>query len=104
MISCKPTLTVSTDYDRSVNFSAYKTFSLYYLISNKNVNELNENRIWNSIRAGMLKKGYIENDHNPDIVVNAVSVVKNKKYVSARSFSELLFFENDATANIQTVM
>jgi len=83
MFSCKPSLKVSSDYDRSANFSAYRTFSLYYLISNKNVSELNETRIWNSIRTEMLRRGYKENDQNPDIVVNAVSVVKNKKYVSA---------------------
>ena len=83
MVSCKPTLNVSSDYDRSANFSTYKTFSLYYLISNKNVNELNENRIWNSIRAEMMKKGYKENDQQPDIILNAVSVVKNRNSVSA---------------------
>jgi hypothetical protein len=85
MVSCKPTLKVSSDYDRSVNFSAYKTFSLYYLVTNKNVTELNEDRIWNSIRVEMLKKGYKEDNRRPDIVVNALSVVKNKKYVTASS-------------------
>ena len=85
LFSCKPTLNVSTDYDRSVNFSAYKTFSLYYLATNKNVSELNEDRIWNSIRAEMIRKGYKENNTDPDLVVNAVSVIKNKKYLSASS-------------------
>ena len=85
MFSCKPTLQVSTDYDRTANFSAYKTFSLYYLVTNRNVNELNEERIWNSIRIAMAKKGYTETNQNPDLVVNAVSVLKNKKYVTANS-------------------
>lgn len=85
VMSCKPALKVSSDYDRSANFSAYKTFSLYYLVTNKNVTELNEDRIWKSVRAEMLKKGYLENNNNPDLMVNAVSVVKNKKYISATS-------------------
>jgi hypothetical protein len=85
MVACKPTLKVSTDYDRSANFSQYKTFSLYYLITNRNVSELNEERIWNSIRAEMIKKGYQENNRNPDLVVNAMSVLKNRKTVSANS-------------------
>jgi hypothetical protein len=85
MFSCKPTLKVSTDYDRTVNFSQYRTFSLYYLVTNRNVSELNEGRIWNSLRAEMIKKGYQENDKNPDMVVNAISVVKNRKTVSANS-------------------
>ena len=83
--SCKPALKVSSDYDRTVNFSEYKTFSLYYLATSKNVSELNEERLWNSIRTEMTKKGYIENDQEPDVVVNAVSILKKKKYVSANS-------------------
>jgi len=66
--SCKPALKVSSDYDRTVNFSEYKTFSLYYLATSKNVSELNEERLWNSIRTEMTKKGYIENDQEPDVV------------------------------------
>jgi hypothetical protein len=85
MVSCKPTLKVSADYDRSANFSQYKTFSLYYLVTSRNVSELNEQRIWKSLRAEMIKKGYKENDKNPDLVVNALSVVKNRKSVSANS-------------------
>src|SRR5687767_3859789 len=84
-MSCKPTVKVSADYDRSANFSAYKTFGMFYLVTNRNVSELNEERIWNSIRAEMLKKGYVEDNINPDLLVNAVSVVKNKKYLSASS-------------------
>ena len=31
--SCKATLKVFSDYDKSANFSSYKTFSLYYLVT-----------------------------------------------------------------------
>lgn len=85
VVSCKPTLKVSSDYDKSANFSSYKTFSLYYLVTSKNVTQFNEERIWNSIREEMQKKGYIEDDNNPDIVVNAISVINNKKYLAANS-------------------
>lgn len=83
--SCKPTVKVQTDYDRNAHFSSYKTFSLYYLVTSRNINELNEERIWNAIRTEMISKGYVENNQHPDLVVNAVSVLKNKKYVSASS-------------------
>src|SRR5215471_12825134 len=83
--SCKPTLKVVSDYDKSANFSSYKSFSLYYLLTSRTVSELNEERIWNYIRAEMVKKGYVENDKNPDLVVNAVSILDNKKYVTADS-------------------
>jgi hypothetical protein len=86
-VSCKPTLKVSSDYDRQANFSGYKTFSLFYLATNKNVTELNAGRIWNSVRAEMIRKGYTETYTNPDLLVNAVSVVKNKQHVGATSGS-----------------
>src|SRR4029079_14488252 len=60
--SCKPSLKVFSDYDHSADFSFYKTFSLYYLVTSRTVNELNEERIWNYIRAEMIRKGYVEND------------------------------------------
>jgi hypothetical protein len=84
-VSCKPTLKVSSDYDRSANFSSYKTFSLYYLFTSRTISELNEERIWNAIRSEMITKGYVEDNGNPDIVVNALSTLQNKKYVTAHS-------------------
>ena len=83
MISCKPTLKVSSDYDKSVNFSVYKTFSLYKHTTSKTVNELNADRIANAVRFEMTKKGYIETDLNPDLLVNAAPVLENEKYFSA---------------------
>jgi hypothetical protein len=83
IVSCGPTVKVTSDYDRSANFSAYKTFSVYHLATTLNVNELNAERIWNSIRNEMIKKGYTESNKNPDLLINAFSVLKDKKYVSA---------------------
>lgn len=81
--SCGPTLKVNTDYDRSVNFSDYKTFSMYNLKSNGSVSQLNEDRIAKYIRAEMSKRGFTEDKKNPDLMVNALTVLKNKKGISA---------------------
>lgn len=83
IVSCSPTVKVTSDYDRNADFSAYKTFSVYNLTTAPNVNLLNAERIWNSIRKEMIRKGYKENDHNADLLVNAFSVLKDKKYVAA---------------------
>ena len=80
-VSCAPTVKVTTDYDRSANFSAYKTFTVDNFPTN--VNDLNARRIFNSIRGEMIKKGYTETDNNPDLVVNVISILKDKKYISA---------------------
>jgi hypothetical protein len=74
---------VTTDYDRSVNFTVYKSFSLYNFTSTLNVNQLNAERIMNSVRSEMIKKGYIEDNYNPDLMINVVSLLKDKKSISA---------------------
>ena len=80
--SCGPSIKVTSDYDRSVNFTAYKTFSMYEMKS-ENVNQLNQDRIERYIRAEMTKRGFTETKENPDLLVNAMTVMKNKKGISA---------------------
>lgn len=82
MSSCAQTIKVTTDYDRSTNFSTYKTFSFYALASTLNVNEMNQDRIIKSIRMEMLKKGFTENNYTPDLVISAITVLKDKKRLS----------------------
>ncbi len=82
-ISCAPVLQVNSDYDRSANFSSYKTFSMYNLTTTGNVNQLNADRIENSIRAEMIRKGLKENKNNPDLMVNAVTVLKDRRAITA---------------------
>jgi len=80
-VSCAPTIKVTTDYDKSVNFAAYKSFSLYNYTSTPNVSELNARRILNSVRSEMIKKGYIEDNYNPDLTINVLSLLKDKKSI-----------------------
>ncbi|KFF07301.1 DUF4136 domain-containing protein [Flavobacterium reichenbachii] len=83
--SCSPTVKVTTDYDHSANFGEYKTFAVYDLKAQQGqVNQLNVDRVTNAIRAGMIAKGFTESD-NPDLKVNAVSILKNKTSVSANT-------------------
>lgn len=85
--SCGPSLKVNSDYDRSVNFTEYKTFSMYNLATTHTVSRFNAERIINSIRTEMAGKGYIEDDTNPDLMVNAVSVLLNKNGIKANTNS-----------------
>jgi hypothetical protein len=84
--SCGPTLKVSSDYDRTVNFSAYKTYSIYNLKSKGSVNQLNEDRIIKYLNAEMAKRGFKQDNHNPDLMVNALTVLKDKRGVSATNY------------------
>ena len=81
--SCAPTVKVTTDYDHSANFSEYKTFAVYDLKAQQGqVNQLNVDRVAKAIRSEMLAKGFTESS-NPDLKVNAVSILKNKTQVTA---------------------
>jgi hypothetical protein len=84
LIGCAPTVKVTTDYDHAANFSEYRTFTVYDLKAQEGqVNQLNADRVAKSIRAEMTAKGFKESTDNPDLKVNAVSILKNKTQVTA---------------------
>jgi hypothetical protein len=83
--SCSPTVKVTNDYDHAVNFSEFKTFAVYDLKAQQGqISQLNVDRIIKAIRAEMISKGFTESD-NPDLKVNAVSILKDKTSVTANS-------------------
>jgi len=84
--SCSPTVNVTTDYDHAANFGEYKTFAVYDLKAQEGqVNQLNVDRVTNAIRSEMIAKGFTETSSNPDLKVNAVTILKNKQSVTANS-------------------
>jgi hypothetical protein len=84
MMGCEPALKVTSDYDKQANFGQYKTFSLYEDIKiHDAISPLNHDRILNSIKSEMLKKGYQETKTSPDVLVNAVAILKDRVSVSA---------------------
>src|SRR5690349_19442060 len=86
LLSCEPTLKVSNDFDKSVDFHQYKTFWLFEGDSLKNnVSELNRGSIINSIKNELSKKGFTEDHNKPDVLVNPVAIVKSKVSVSANT-------------------
>lgn len=85
MASCSPTVKVSSDYDRAATFTGYKTFSMYDLKTQGSVSPINAERIANAIKANMISKGFTETATNPDIMVNALTFVKDKQSVTANT-------------------
>ncbi len=83
VFSCSSSLKVTNDYDKAADFSTYKTFGFYKHTTEGSVSELNANRIMNAIRANLTAKGYTEQNSNPDMLVNAVTILKDKQAVSA---------------------
>lgn len=86
IVSCGPSLKVSNDYDHAADFSNYKTYSMYDVKAKEGqINPLNADRILNAIKAEMAAKGFTEVQSNPDVMVNAMTFVKNKQSVTASS-------------------
>lgn len=72
LASCS-SVDVTTDYDRTVNFSKYKTYNYNKTnIDNSKLSDLDKNRILSAIDEQMVLKGYLKND-NPDLFINLVT-------------------------------
>lgn len=78
-------LKVNTDFDKSITFSKYKTFSFYQFADKgqSSVGGLNKSRIISAIRTEMIKKGFTETASGTDVWVNATTILENKKSVTS---------------------
>jgi hypothetical protein len=84
--ACGPTMTVTNDYDHTANFSQFKTFRIVQLEQQvQAISQFNQTRIINAVRAQMIAKGFTETE-NPDMVVNIVTILKNKQEIVANSY------------------
>lgn len=86
LASCAPSLKVNTDYDKSADFSKYKTFTLYQSdSSNSAISQLNQERIKNAVIAAMQSKGLTLASGTPDLYVNTVTILKDKVALSSNT-------------------
>lgn len=86
LAGCEAPLKVITDYDKTVHFSNYSTFAIDSLTEQeKALSQLNADRIINGIKAAMLSKGFEEDPRDPDLRVSAVTIMKDRKEVTANT-------------------
>ncbi len=79
MASCS-SLQVTYDYDRSVNFTEFKTFS-FYPWDYKNgfqINDYDKQTILDAIQSSMEKKGYVYQEKGGDLAVSLFITIKGK--------------------------
>lgn len=87
LLGCTPVLKVHTDYDKQVDFSKYKTFSFYgFTDKTSGISELNRNRIIKAINTEMIAHGFKQVDTNPDLYVNATTILKEKTQISSTNY------------------
>ena len=82
ILSSCSSIKVTTDYDRTVDFSAYKTYDFLEIAANTTINELNQRRIISAIENNLNSKGLTKSD-NPDLHINIYGIVEQKQDVSA---------------------
>ncbi|MBF0597902.1 DUF4136 domain-containing protein [Faecalibacter rhinopitheci] len=80
--SCN-TVSVTTDYDKSANFSSYKTYAFHEKgITKLKINDLDKRRIVAAIDAEMAAKGFTKVTSNADLVVNILASSSQELYVN----------------------
>jgi hypothetical protein len=85
--SCGSSLKVQTDYDKSVDFAKYKTFAIYNAQNiHDAISQMNQSRVYNAIRAEMIKKGFAEDSTSPDMLVNTTAVLKDRTSASSTDY------------------
>jgi hypothetical protein len=73
---------VSSDFDKSVNFAAYKTFAFTDQALNLPVNDLNRTRVLNAVEAELATKGFTKSE-NPDVWIDINVKAEQKQTATA---------------------
>jgi hypothetical protein len=87
LTSCGPTLTVTSDYDHTVNLSQFHTFKIVKLEQKyQALSQFNQTRIIKAVEDQMIAKGFTPSE-TPDLLINITSILKNEKHIVANSYT-----------------
>ena len=85
ILSSCSSVTVYSDYDKSVDFTPYKTYAYFKPgIDKVEISDLDKRRILRAIDDQMAAKGFTKSD-NPDLLVNIFT--KSREQVDVNQFS-----------------
>jgi hypothetical protein len=86
MTACASSTKIQSDYDRSVDFSQFKTYGYYSPmgIENPNYSSLLGQMFRDAIDAQMKPRGYVLSD-NPDLLINVSARMEDKTKVTTTS-------------------
>ena len=82
--SCS-TIKVSSDYDKTAGFSAYKTYAFTQEALNIQLDDLNKNRLINAITTELSAKGFTKAESNPDVLIDIKIKAEQKQTATATS-------------------
>ena len=86
MGACASSTKIQSDYDRSVDFSQYKTYGYYSPmgIENPNYSSLLGQMFRDAIDVQMKQRGYVKSS-NPDVLINVSARMEDKTRVTTTS-------------------
>jgi len=86
MTACASSTNIHSDYDRSVDFSQYKTYGYYSPmgIENPNYSSLLGQMFRDAIDVQMTQRGYVKSS-NPDVLFNVSARMEDKTRVTTTS-------------------
>jgi hypothetical protein len=82
IVSSCATVKVTTDYDKSAQFSSYKTYAFTPEAANMNIDDLNKIRITSAVENELSLKGFKKSD-NPDVLIDLKLSLQNKQTATA---------------------
>lgn len=80
--SCS-TIRVSSDFDKTAGFAAYKTYAFTAEALSLPVNDLNRNRILSAIETELAAKGFTKTETNPDVLIDVTIKGEQKQTATA---------------------
>ena len=83
MAGCASSGTLRSDYDRSADFGAYKTYNFMDHGADDEYESLFHQYMVSAITIEMENRGYVKSD-NPDLLVNFNAIIEDKTKVSTR--------------------
>ena len=81
-VSCS-SIKVTSDFDSTANFAAYKTFAFTDQALNIQLDDLNKNRILKAVEAELGLKGFTKSETNPDVLIDVVLKGEQKQTATA---------------------
>lgn len=77
LFSCE-SIKITTDYDKTVDFSNYKTYKFDNRVDELPLNDLNKKRLLDAIETNMSAKGFKKSD-TPDLLVDIVITARQEQ-------------------------
>jgi len=77
---CGSPLKVTTDFDKHVDFSKYKTYKINPVdVRHESVSQHNKDLLKTAVISEMTKHGFLQDTLQPDLVLNIVTVIRQIK-------------------------